>query len=125
MKFIIILLALFSAQAFSSCLSNVNSLDFITSKVRGIYATNDQDQYHYIILDKTSCSVEVDGKSTYISHGTKSAYYIQFNKAGTFLQSVILTAYAKGESVKFKLGQGQHGYNSILYAIIPHNATMQ
>ena len=110
------------AVSSSLCSSGFSNIDTVTSKVIGIYATNNSDDYHYVILDKYNCSVDEGGKSAYVDFQTRNNHYLQFSKNDSFMQFVLLTAHATDQTVKFRLGSGKHGYNSILYVIAPHDA---
>lgn len=96
--------------------SGFSNVDTITSKIKGIYAANNSDEYHYLILDEHNCSVDEGSKSAHSDYQTSNSHYLKFSKNDSFLQSVLLTA------CEFRLGAGKYGYTSILYIITPHDA---
>lgn len=51
-------------------------VDTVTSKVRGIYATNNSNEYNYVILDKYNCSVEGGGESAYFDYQISNNHYL-------------------------------------------------
>ncbi|MCP3927184.1 MAG: hypothetical protein GY714_31890 [Desulfobacterales bacterium] len=109
------------AQA--GCLDGIDGCQTITSKIRGFYAKNGTSQI--VILDKKTCTTY--GSEPLLKANTKSYYYLQFDSSNKFLASVLLTAYAKGDIVKFRLkpGVSNSDYNEIAYVVSPSNARSQ
>jgi len=116
----ILVVLLWASQVYGGCLDGVDTAQFIDSPIRGFYVNDENTNTHYVIIDKAKCtiagSVEPVGKST------QEHYYLSFDNNDKVLQSILLMAYAKGETVKFRFGPVNDGYSSISYVVAPYDA---
>lgn len=115
---------LLSADTMAGCLDGLTSTQTIGSKIRGIYVNSaENSSNHYVIIDKETCTA--GGGSVSIGEQTKSYYYLLFKETDKLLQSVLLTAYSKGETLEFRIVAAEGGYNRIAYVVTPKGARSQ
>ncbi|MEM9101347.1 MAG: hypothetical protein AAGB12_03420 [Pseudomonadota bacterium] len=106
---------LLASSIHANCLDSANTAFRITAKIKGFYAYPDND-YHYVILDTSDCSL-MSGNVT-IGANTKAHHYLKIkNGQDNFLKSVLLTSYAKGDKVSFRILAAEDGYNTVAYTI--------
>ncbi len=126
---ILMLFIAISGTAHAGCFDGLTTSNTVISKVRGLYVHPDhygEDQLHYVILDKASCSASKSGDVT-LASTTKNHYYLSFKSSDEFLYSAILSAQATGTTLEFRMGQKAQGdnANSIAYIISPSGARSQ
>ena len=121
LKYIMLLTLFLTGISNAACLEGLSGSDSINSKIRGFYLNPTNTQY--VILDKANCSAF--GGNTALANGTITHYYLEFDSTNTFLASSLLTAYAKGELVEFRVGGITGSYNKIAYIILPAGSRVQ
>lgn len=122
MKKVIVVMCLFfiGLNAQAGCLYNISASLLIKSKIRGFIVNKKANPSHLVIVDSQTCTSE--GNSVTLANYTKNHYYLRFDEQDTFLQEFLLTAYAKGDIVEFRIGNEIDDVNTIEYIVLPSGA---